>query len=67
MISFRAYVATGHGHRQPRVRPAAGGHCPAVFGLDALPRLAEVLFDATGSLDYEVSGETDGGNAFLSG
>jgi uncharacterized protein len=30
-----------------------------------LPRLAEVLFDASGSLDYEVSGETAGGEAFL--
>lgn len=33
--------------------------------LGALPRLSEVLFDASGSLDYEVSGETAGGEAFL--
>ncbi|MBV6476049.1 MAG: DUF177 domain-containing protein [Rhodocyclaceae bacterium] len=35
------------------------------LGLDVLPRLADSLFDATGSLDYEVTGETDGRNAFL--
>ncbi len=34
--------------------------------LDNLPRLAGVLFDPSGSLDYEVSGETAGGVAFLS-
>lgn len=33
--------------------------------LSTLPRLAEVLFDASGSLDFEVSGETAGGDAFL--
>ena len=33
--------------------------------LNTLPRLTEVLFDASGSLDYEVSGETAGGEAFL--
>ena len=33
--------------------------------LSALPRLAEMLFDASGSLDYQVSGETAGGEAFL--
>ena len=33
--------------------------------LEALPRLSEVLFDLSGSLDFEVSGETAGGNAFL--
>lgn len=34
--------------------------------LGTLPRLAEVLFDASGSLEYEVSGEAAGGEAFLS-
>lgn len=33
--------------------------------LGTLPRLAEMLFDASGSLDYQVSGETAGGEAFL--
>lgn len=33
--------------------------------LGTLPRLAEVLFDAAGSLEYEVSGETAGKEAFL--
>ena len=33
--------------------------------LGTLPRLGEVLFDASGSLNYEVSGETSGGQAFL--
>ncbi|MDR2239498.1 MAG: YceD family protein [Zoogloeaceae bacterium] len=33
--------------------------------LDALPRLADVLCDASGSLDYAVSGETAAGRAFL--
>ncbi len=33
--------------------------------LGTLPRLAEVLFDDSDSLDYEVSGETAGGKAFL--
>ena len=33
--------------------------------LDALPRLADSLFDASGSIDYEVSGETDEGKPFL--
>lgn len=33
--------------------------------LNTLPRLAEALFDASGSLDFEVSGETAGGEAFL--
>jgi uncharacterized protein len=40
----------------------------SIFGrlqLGTLPRLAEVLSDASGSLDYEVSGETAGGEAFL--
>ena len=34
--------------------------------LNTLQRLTEVLFDASGSLNYEVSGETAGGEAFLS-
>ena len=34
--------------------------------LSILPRLREVLFDASGSLDYTVSGETAGDEAFLS-
>lgn len=34
--------------------------------LDALPRLAEVLFDVSGGLDYVVSGASDGGIASLS-
>ena len=33
--------------------------------LNALPRLAEVLFDTTGDLAYEVSGETAGERTFL--
>lgn len=33
--------------------------------LGTLPRLSEVLFDVSGSLDYEASGEAVGGNAFL--
>lgn len=33
--------------------------------LSTLPRLAEVLFDASDSLDFVVSGETAGGDAFL--
>lgn len=33
--------------------------------LNALPRLAEVLFDTTGDLAYEVLGETAGERAFL--
>ena len=33
--------------------------------LNALPRLAEVLFDTNGELAYEVSGETAGERAFL--
>ncbi len=33
--------------------------------LGTLSRLTGVLFDATGSLDYEVSGETAGGKIFL--
>lgn len=33
--------------------------------LSTLPRLVEVLFDTSGSLDFEVSGETAGGDAFL--
>lgn len=33
--------------------------------LGTLPRLAEMLFDASGSLDYQVSGETVGREAFL--
>lgn len=33
--------------------------------LGTLSRLSEVLFDVSGSLDYEVSGEAAGGNAFL--
>lgn len=33
--------------------------------LDEMPRLADTLFDAAGRLDYEVTGETDGRNAFL--
>ena len=33
--------------------------------LNALPRLAEVLFDITGDLAYVVSGETAGERTFL--
>ena len=33
--------------------------------LSTLPRLVEVLFDTSGSLDFKVSGETAGGDAFL--
>ena len=34
--------------------------------LDALPRLAEVLFDVSGGIDYVVSGASEGGIASLS-
>ncbi|MBI4987407.1 MAG: DUF177 domain-containing protein [Rhodocyclales bacterium] len=33
--------------------------------LGTLPRLTDVLFDVSGSLDYEVSGETAGDEVFL--
>jgi len=33
--------------------------------LSTLPRLADVLFDVSGSIAYEVTGETEGGEAFL--
>ncbi len=41
------------------------GRLAGRLGLDGLPRLAEILFDNAGSLEYEVSGETAGSAAFL--